>query len=127
MDQLDKYLLYLGKTVDVTIDRPRFSKHPELGFEYPVNYGYLPGTLAGDGSEIDAYVLGVEEPMVTFSGRCIAVIERRDDDENKLVVANQAYSRSEIAAAVDFVEAHYDSHLILESDPVSSDTSEPCR
>ena len=31
---------YLGKTVNVEIDRPMGSKHPKHGFIYPVNHGY---------------------------------------------------------------------------------------
>ena len=39
---------YLGKTVKVKIDRKLGKKHPKWGFEYPVNYGYLEGTIAPD-------------------------------------------------------------------------------
>ena len=63
MDDLERYTRLLGTEVDVHIDRPLGSKHPRLGFVYETNYGYLPGTLAGDGSEIDAYVLGVSEAI----------------------------------------------------------------
>ena len=50
---------YLGKTVTVRIDRPVGSvhpKHPEV--IYPINYGYIPGVIGGDGEELDVYVLG---------------------------------------------------------------------
>ena len=40
---------YLGKTVCVVMDRPFGSPHPKYGFEYPVNYGYIPNTISGDG------------------------------------------------------------------------------
>ena len=59
---------YLGKIVNVTMDRPLGSKHPKHGFIYPVNYGYIPNTISGDGEELDAYVLGVHEPLETFEG-----------------------------------------------------------
>lgn len=50
---------YIGKIVKVKIDRPLGSKHPKFDMIYPVNYGYIPGTISGDGEELDAYVLGV--------------------------------------------------------------------
>ncbi|WP_407926870.1 inorganic diphosphatase [Caproicibacter fermentans] len=30
---------------------------------YPLNYGYLPGTIAEDGEEIDAYLVGEFKPL----------------------------------------------------------------
>src|SRR5512139_203196 len=78
--------LYLQRPVLVHIDRPLGSRHPEHGFVYEVNYGYVPGTLAPDGEPLDAYVLGVNEPLQEFSGTCIAYIHRLDDDDDKLVV-----------------------------------------
>ena len=40
----------IGKTVEVTMDRPigaRHPKHPEV--VYPINYGYIAGLMGGDG------------------------------------------------------------------------------
>ena len=86
MDDPTRYTRYLGEVIEVEIDRPLGSAHPLLGFRYPVNYGHLPGTRAGDGDPIDAYVLGFDEPLGEYTGRCVAVILRKDDDEHKLVV-----------------------------------------
>lgn len=77
---------FLGQQVTVKLDRPLGSRHPRCGFLYPVNYGYLPGTVAPDGEALDAYVLGVEVPLAAFTGRAVAVIHREDDDDDKLVV-----------------------------------------
>lgn len=77
---------YLNKIVEVRMDRPMGSKHPKKGFIYPVNYGYIPNTVSGDGEELDAYVLGVHEPLDTFKGKVIAIIHRLNDDDDKLVV-----------------------------------------
>ena len=30
---------------------------------YPINYGYIEGTMAADGEEEDAYILGVTDPV----------------------------------------------------------------
>ena len=54
---------YIGKTIDIKIDRELGSKHPRHGFIYPVNYGYVEGTISGDGEELDFYLLGVFEPV----------------------------------------------------------------
>ena len=59
--------------VKVIVDRPMGSRHPEHGFIYPVNYGYVPGTLAEDGEEIDAYVLGKFEPVDSYEGVVIGL------------------------------------------------------
>jgi inorganic pyrophosphatase len=77
---------YLGQIVTVKMDRPLGSKHPKWGYVYKTNYGFIPDTISGDGEELDAYVLGVSEPMDTFTGRCIAIIHRTNDDDDKLVV-----------------------------------------
>ncbi|MEI7480142.1 MAG: inorganic diphosphatase, partial [bacterium] len=58
----DLYSQYLGKAVQVIMDRPLGSNHPKHGFRYEVNYGFVPDTKAPDGEEIDAYVLGVDIP-----------------------------------------------------------------
>ncbi len=77
---------FLGKLVHVQMDRPQGSKHPKYGFVYEVNYGFIPNTISGDGEELDAYVLGVDSPLTTFIGRCVAIIHRMDDNDDKLIV-----------------------------------------
>ncbi len=101
---------YLGKTVTVKIDRPIGSihpKHPDL--IYPINYGYIPGVMGGDGEELDVYVLEVKEPISEFTGRIIGVIHREDDNEDKLVAAPEGviFSQGEITEAVYFQEKYY--------------------
>ena len=46
---------YIGKIICVKIDRELGSKHPKHGFIYPVNYGFIPNTISGDGEEIVMY------------------------------------------------------------------------
>ena len=107
---------FIGKTVDVTIDRPLGSKHPEAGFIYPVNYGFLPNVPAPDGEDMDAYILGIFKPLETFTGRCIAVIQRSDDDDDKLVVApdGKDYSDEQILALTEFQEQFFESSVTRE-------------
>ena len=104
----------IDSIVRVIVDRPLGSRHPEQDFIYPVNYGYIPGTLAGDGEEIDAYILGEFEPLDSFEGNVIGVIVRNDDNENKLVVSQYVdrYGVDEIKALTEFQERFFDSHVI---------------
>ncbi len=97
---------YLSKIVNVKIDRPLGSAHPKHGFIYEVNYGYIPNTISGDGEELDAYVLGVSEPLSEFTGKCVAVIERTNDNDDKLIVIpkEMTISDSEIEQQVAFQE-----------------------
>jgi predicted DNA-binding transcriptional regulator YafY len=107
---------WLGRTVSVTVDRPLGSAHPtHADHRYPVNYGYLPGTVSGDGEPIDAYVLGVDEPATAIEGTVIALIVRADDVEDKVVVAvpGMAFSAAEIRAGVEFQERFFQSTIVL--------------
>ena len=87
---------FLNKKLKVVMDRPLGSKHPKHGFIYPVNFGYIPGTISGDGDELDAYVLGEHKPLEEFEGKVIAIIHRLNDDDDKLVVMRgaQLYRRA---------------------------------
>lgn len=107
----------IGAAVTVLVDRPLGSAHPEHpDLIYPVNYGYVPGIMAPDGEDQDAYILGVDRPLKRFSGRVIAVIHRLDDVEDKWVAApeGRSFSRAEIAAAVDFQERYFHVEILTE-------------
>ena len=73
---------YLGKIVKVTMDRKMGSAHPKHGFIYPVNYGFIPNTISGDGEELDAYVLGEFKPLDEFEGKVIAIVHRTNDNDD---------------------------------------------
>ena len=106
----------IGRIVTVTIDRPLGSchpKHPDI--YYSVNYGYIEGIIAPDGEEQDAYILGVDIPLQTFTGEVIAVIHRKDDVEDKWVVAPEGmtFSQEEIEELTRFQEQYFDSEVII--------------
>ena len=105
---------YIGNTVKVQIDRPLNSNHPKHGFTYPVNYGHIPNTISGDGEEIDAYILGANEPLELFEGECIAVIHRTNDDDDKLIVVpkGKTYTDKEIRELTNFQEQYFESEII---------------
>lgn len=106
---------FLGKIVKIKIDRPIGSKHPKHDFVYEINYGFVPGTNAPDGEEIDAYLLRISEPVKEFAGKCIAVIHRKNDDDDKLVIVPdnaENMSDEEILRAVNFQEKWFDSVVV---------------
>ena len=107
-------LNYLNKTLSVVMDRPLGSKHSKHDFIYPINYGYIPNTISGDGEELDAYVLGVNEAIKTFTGKCIAIIHRTDDDDDKLIIAPEGaeFTDEEIEQATNFQEKWFN-HVII--------------
>lgn len=105
---------YIGKIVNVKIDRKLGSKHPKHGFIYPLNYGFIPNTISGDGEELDAYILGTFEPVDNFQGRCIAIIHRTNDNDDKLIVVpdGKEYIDEQIEALVEFQERFF-KHVII--------------
>ncbi|NTW22470.1 inorganic pyrophosphatase [Candidatus Falkowbacteria bacterium] len=108
------YSSFLNQVVTVTIDRPLGSKHPKHDLVYGLNYGFVPNTLAPDGEEIDAYVLGVDQPVENFTGRCIAIIHRLDDNDDKLVLASDGatFTDEEILASASFQERFFNSIVL---------------
>ena len=105
---------YLGKVLDIKIDRPFGSKHPKHGFIYPVNYGFVPNTISGDNEELDCYLLGVFEPVEEYKGKCIAIVHRTNDDDDKLIIVpnDRNYSNDAINALVEFQERYFE-HIII--------------
>ena len=107
---------FLGRYVTVTVDRPLGSRHPRDGDLYLVNYGYLSGVIAPDGEDLDAYVLGVDVPLTTFSGQAVAITHRADDDDDKLVVVHKGLvlTDAQIMDAVAFQEQFFQSSVVRE-------------
>ena len=108
---------YLGKIVTIEIDRPIGTIHPKHSdLVYPINYGYIPGVLGGDGEELDVYLLGVDTPKETYTAQIIGIVYRRNDVEDKLVAApvGVKYTKEEIADAVHFQEQYYESYIATE-------------
>lgn len=106
----------IGDIVNVIVDRPLGSYHPKhKDIYYSVNYGYVPGIIAPDGEEQDAYILGVDEPLKEFEGKVIAIIHRLDDVEDKWVVAPEAvsFTKEEIMAQVAFQEQYFQIEILV--------------
>ena len=105
---------FLGKKLNVKIDRPLGNKHPKHGFVYPINYGYIPGVISGDGEELDCYVLGIDYPIEEYMGECIAIIHRTNDDDDKLIIVPEGYNYTdeEIDEQTNFQEQYF-KHIII--------------
>lgn len=107
----------IGSIVKVIVDRPLGTCHPKhKDIYYSVNYGYVPGIMAADGEEQDAYILGVNEPVKEFTGRVIAIIHRFDDVEEKWIVApqNASFTEEDIRAQVAFQEQYFRTEIMME-------------
>ena len=106
---------YLGKTIKIGIDRPigYIHKKEKYTLEYKINYGYIPNVLGGDGEELDVYLLGVDTPVEEYTGRVIAIAHRRNDVEDKLVMAPEGVmlSAEEIYKEIEFQERYYDTYI----------------
>jgi len=106
---------FLNKIVEVTIDRPLGSIHPKWqDFIYPINYGYIEGTLAPDGKELDVYILKSDQPLEKFTGKVAAIIHRLNDDDDKLIVIpeNENITNEEIEKLTDFQERFFKHEII---------------
>ena len=105
---------HMGKKVHIVVDRPMGYRHGDI--LYPVNYGYLPDVIAGDGEAQDVYILGVAAPLETFDGYIIGAIRRKDDVEDKLVAAPEGmrFHQAQIAEMVAFQEQYFDSKVIAQ-------------
>lgn len=105
---------FLGKEVEVTMDRPIGSKHPKYDFIYEQNYGYIDGVDAPDGEFLDAFFLGPKEPLEKAKGVCIAIAHRNDDDDDKLIVvpAGVEMTDKEIMDTIWFQEQFFDTEIV---------------
>lgn len=104
---------YIGMEVTVKVDRVLGSTHPKhRTLVYPINYGYIDTLLAPDHDFQDAYILGENKPLSSFTGKVIAIINRKDDEEVKFVVANDEFDDEAILEATSFQEQFFDSEII---------------
>lgn len=80
----------------IEIDRRKGSDHPRYpGWVYPLDYGFVPGTVGGDGKEVDVFCGGVE------NGLSAALIVRHDGHEEIKLLWNA--SDDDVRAAHDFL------------------------
>ncbi|MBR3592005.1 MAG: inorganic diphosphatase [Clostridia bacterium] len=106
---------YLGKTVRIEIDRPIGYVHKKENYSltYPINYGYIPNVIGGDGEELDVYLLGVDKPVKEYSAKIIGIAHRENDVEDKLIAAPEGinFNQAQIAEAIHFQEQYYKTYI----------------
>lgn len=93
---------------EMVIDRPKGSTHPKSPkIVFPLDYGYLKNTSAGDGNEIDVWLgsLGKKE----LNAIACTVDSLKQDIEIKLIVS---CSEDEIEIIRQFHTNHYMSAII---------------
>ena len=115
-DYSKEALSYLGKEVEIKIDRPLGTTHPKhKSIVYSVNYGYIPDVIGGDGEEIDVYLLGVDTPVFKYTATVIAVIHRLNDNEDKLVAApkGMTFTKEQIKEQTHFQEQYFQSEIFM--------------
>lgn len=105
---------YFGKKVLVKVDRKLGEKHPKWDWSYPVNYGFVPGVIAPDGEELDAYILIVDKPIEKFEGEVVAIVHRTENDDDKLVVVpeGESVTDEEIEKLVEFQEKWFKHEIV---------------
>lgn len=109
--------MMIGSMCKVVVDRPMGTYHPKhADIFYPINYGYVPGVMASDGEEQDAYIIGVNEPVNEFEGKVIAIIHRFDDVEDKWVVApiDRSFTEKQIMEQVSFQEQYFHTEVRMQ-------------
>lgn len=120
---LKKYIIreklesMIGEKIMVYIDRPIGSTHPNHSdIVYPINYGYIKEIVAVDGEYQDTYVLGENKVVTQCQGIIYAVVERKNDAEDKLVIFcdNREYSIEEIKETINFQEKFFKYKIIKE-------------
>ena len=86
----DRFWLFLDHLVsehELVIDRPKGSHHPHFlknEVVYPLNYGFLAGTSAADGSGIDVWLGSSGERKVTAIQVTVDLLKK--DTEIKILL-----------------------------------------
>ncbi|MEZ7623855.1 inorganic diphosphatase [Streptococcus sp. 27098_8_22] len=98
----------------VVIDRP-VGFEDSFGNVYPINYGYIPELMGGDGEEQDVYIVSHDQQQLleVFTGKLVAIIRRRDDIEDKWVLAplDEKVNKGLIVEQTYFMEQYFDSWI----------------
>jgi inorganic pyrophosphatase len=84
-DDFWEYLDRLVETHRLVIDRPKGSAHPRYPeLIYPIDYGYLDGTQAMDGSGVDIW-MGSLTPLIITGIICSVDLLKREAEINILL------------------------------------------
>lgn len=102
----------LLSTCEIKIDRPMGSRHPKWPeIVYPLDYGYLEGSVSGDGNETDVWVGSLPDREITAVAVTVDLHKR--DSEIKLLVG---CSEEEIGVVCEFHNGGSQSAVVLRRD-----------
>ncbi|MBP7807447.1 inorganic pyrophosphatase [Candidatus Saccharibacteria bacterium] len=114
MEDLFKTLSRIVAESQVVIDRPKGSTHPRYpDYTYPLDYGYLEGTLSQDGGGIDVW-LGRGDQKTITGILVIADALKKDSeikvllgcDESEMQQALEKSNQGDMSAALIRKESH---------------------
>ena len=111
-----EYLLgrdWLNQQVHVTVELPYGSYHPLYpDEEVTANKGYVDEKME-EGEVLPAYVVGINEPLDSFTGTVIGVVYRRGTDGYSLIVAKDtAVSKEDVIRSIAFEEQYFDTQIL---------------
>lgn len=90
----------LVRSSDLVVDRPKGRPHPRIPEAiYPLDYGYLRGTVSGDGEGIDVFIGSFTRQGV--SGILVIADQEKRDAEIKVLIDCTA---DEVTAAQHFMQ-----------------------
>lgn len=96
-------------TSRIVIDRPAGTVHPKYpDLIFPLDYGYLEGTSAGDGNEIDVWSGGAGHKILVAVACTVDVLKK--DTEIKLIIG---CTGEDIAVIEDFYNSDFMSAIII--------------
>jgi inorganic pyrophosphatase len=96
-DEFWSHLQSLVSSSRIVVDRPRGSSHPHRReLRYPYDYGYLAGTVSGDGHGVDVWI-GTLHPRSITGVVCTVDLDKRDV-EVKILLGCSREEQSEILA-----------------------------
>lgn len=105
------YLDRLITSSTIVIDRPAGTAHPRYpAFVYPLDYGYLDGTSAGDGHGIDVWIGAAGSRKLTALLCTVDLVKR--DVEIKLLLDCTAEEEATVLAFHNQNEGLYRAQLV---------------
>ena len=106
----------LGKTVTVKVERTYGSLDLRSEGELSVNCGYIEEEVTMDDTFIkDAYIVGVHEPLESFTGVVIALLYHEEDDLIRAVVGRQGevIDHEQVIQEIGMVEQYYNARIVF--------------
>jgi len=99
----------LIKTQKLVIDRPKNTRHPRWPeMIFPLDYGYLDGTVAQDGGGIDVWA--GSDPERGLKGIMVTLDTKKKDSEIKLLIG---CTEEETRIIEKFHNGHFQSGILV--------------